>query len=196
MSTTIKLSSNIIRAALLHAAVKDVRYYLGGVLLEPSSNGLFIVATDGHRMLVHRDYTVTSLEQPTIIPTELLKVVKSSHDAVEIIVDGDKLTVTPFKKGKADLTVSGSRIDGRFPDWRRIVPTVKADAAPGIVDARYAHDAAEALRLMAGDANPVWAPRWADGGIALMTRDAAPHTFVVVMDMRETVGTAYVRALI
>lgn len=61
------LHKNILKAALLFAATKDVRHYLVGVCIKPDS----VAATDGHRLVIIK--TPTGLTRETFVPTEIVK---------------------------------------------------------------------------------------------------------------------------
>lgn len=140
----ITLDHSIIKALLICAAKHDVRYYLKGVCVDARADGtLVLVATDGHRLLAYPIIGgVNSVENLApgeyIIPREALEVVKPAKAGrivlpihIDIVTapdtpDPERVGVTI--KGKTTITVTGATstvtapIDGKFPDWRRIVP--------------------------------------------------------------------------
>lgn len=105
------------------AAVKDVRYYLNGVLLE-MSDGFTTVSTDGHRLAkAHADIRVpTDREHPVqvIIPScamaELKKLLNDEDDC-EL-----SFTQNQFRVDLEQQTFITKLIDGRFPDYERVIP--------------------------------------------------------------------------
>jgi hypothetical protein len=106
---TMMIKADILKAMLVVAPTKDVRYYLNGILVEPSGA---IVATDGHRVLVARGAASEDPEaKDVIIPT----------DAVKQALAGklEYLTLTGNKLGNVEFTPC----EGTFPEWRRVVPT-------------------------------------------------------------------------
>lgn len=92
------------------AAIKDVRYYLNGVLIEVTAGLATVVATDGHRL--HRvvlDAPVSAVMPAAIVPLDHLKRITS--DAVT-------LSGGWIKCGDAEIQL----IDAKYPNWRRVMP--------------------------------------------------------------------------
>ena len=104
-------------------ARQDVRYYLNGLLLEVTPQQVKAVATDGHRLAVAQFDTVTGVEESRsiIVPrkgvTELARLlttedvelrVRVGANAVQMVVD--------------NVRFSSKLIDGRFPDYGRVIP--------------------------------------------------------------------------
>ncbi|MCB1737927.1 MAG: DNA polymerase III subunit beta [Gammaproteobacteria bacterium] len=104
-------------------AVQDVRYYLNGLLLEISAKQLRAVATDGHRLATCVIEADTNVEESkkVIVPrkgiTELLRLLESSDKPAQIEIGENHLRVT-----LADLRFTSKLIDGRFPDYDRVIP--------------------------------------------------------------------------
>lgn len=105
-------------------AQQDVRYYLNGLLVELGPNKIRAVATDGHRLSL-AEYNVSSLiekEKQIIIPRkgvhEMTRFLDDSDGPVEIQVGANHLR-TKVK----DITFTTKLIDGRFPDYNRVIPT-------------------------------------------------------------------------
>lgn len=113
-----------LRAALIFAADKDIRYYLNGVMLQVGECGdCRLVATDGHRLAVlavgdHPGATPGEY----IIPRDALKAVKrasrANSAAVAVQIDGGRVMIADG----ADIIAGGLLIDGTFPDWQRVCP--------------------------------------------------------------------------
>lgn len=111
----ILLNAAHMKAAAYCAADKDIRYYLNGVLVETTPTEQRIVATDGHCAAVLRQ----KLEQPAlpevIIPNATIKLAlgtKSATLALRFDAGAWSLGGVPFVP-----------VDGKFPDYRRIIPT-------------------------------------------------------------------------
>lgn len=124
----------------LFAAVKDVRYYICGVFIEPHPRGgVSIVATDGVRMAAIHDPEGWCKDKIIVgeIPRALIAACKKrkdiTHTGPEHLWIGKDFAVVstnpekeppknPFSEsalhaGKVSL------IDGKFPNWRRVIPT-------------------------------------------------------------------------
>ena len=104
-------------------AVSDVRYFLIGVLLEIATNKLVTCATDGHRLALCQVTTdiVSPQEMQVIVPRkgvgELLKLLEDSETEVEMLVATNHIQVR-----LEDVTFTSKLIDGRFPDYQRVIP--------------------------------------------------------------------------
>lgn len=104
-------------------AQQDVRYYLNGLLFEFSENLIRVVATDGHRLAlsdVEIDTGVSELQQ-VIVPRkavmELARLLENSDESVKVQLGSNHLRLTT-----GDLSFITKLIDGRFPDYQRVVP--------------------------------------------------------------------------
>lgn len=149
--TSINIQRDVLRAVSRFMAKEDVRYYLKGVLVEVFRNVAYLVSTDGHRMAVAR------LERPNcetwepceaIIPGEgVAAALKSGNAAARrlslvLTIDG-----AGFTFNACGAKTAGKLIEGRFPDWRRVIPR-KVSGERAHFNAEYlmdAHKAAEDL---------------------------------------------------
>jgi len=105
-------------------AQQDVRYYLNGMLLELAQNRLRTVATDGHRLsLCEIDAELPEMEeQQVIVPRkgihELVRLLEPEADEPAQV----RLGSTHIQVGLPALRFTSKLIDGRFPDYGRVVP--------------------------------------------------------------------------
>jgi len=104
-------------------AQQDIRYYLNGLLMVVEEGSLKLVATDGHRLA----YAALKLgaqlpRQEVIVPRktvlELGKLLADSDAPVKIEIAA---TQAAFGFGTIDLV--SKLIDGKFPDYTRVIPT-------------------------------------------------------------------------
>lgn len=104
-------------------AQQDVRYYLNGMLWELRSGSLRSVATDGHRLAmctreVHVDYDGV---KQAILPRkgiiELARLLTEPDGSVQIV-----LGATHLRAHTADFTFTSKLVDGKFPDYERVLP--------------------------------------------------------------------------
>jgi len=105
-------------------AQQDVRYYLNGILVELSTGLIKLVATDGHRLALSEykvDIELTTDKQ-IIIPRkgvmELAKLLNSSDLPVKLT-----LSQNHIKLETEELSFTSKLIDGKFPDYNRVIPT-------------------------------------------------------------------------
>jgi len=113
---------NLLESVQYAMAHQDVRYYLNGVLLIIENNKLKAVATDGHRLAYNEDTIDGQHEkQETILPrkavSELCKLLNNSEDAVEL-----EFTPQQAKAKFSDIVLVTKVIEGKFPDYARVIP--------------------------------------------------------------------------
>lgn len=114
----------LIDSTAFSMAQQDVRYYLNGMLLEVTAERLRSVATDGHRLAM-ADATVTtgvSAKLQVIVPRK--GILELSRLLTE---DGDNkaqltLGTNHVRVQYGNLTFTSKLIDGKFPDYERVLP--------------------------------------------------------------------------
>jgi len=135
------IEHDIIKALWLVAAKQDIRYYLKGVLVDVRAQDVTLVATNGH-VLLDVPY-VDNIEGDRlighwIIPREALEAVKpckAGRSSLPITIEIIPGTQTPDPerpdatiKAPDTIIVTGATtastkpVDGRYPDWRRVMP--------------------------------------------------------------------------
>jgi DNA polymerase-3 subunit beta len=105
-----------------HAMAKDdVRYYLNGLCLQFRTH-LTAVATDGHRLAAMQGATVIGREEPH----ELILPKKAVNELKKRLGDGTcRIDVTNrgIKVDFGTTALQSRLIDGRFPEWQRVIPS-------------------------------------------------------------------------
>lgn len=135
----VKISFDIrtLKAALLCASTDAARFYLNGVAVQLDSDKLFVVATDGHRLLamqpdceIVRDDTDAANRAAfgsVIIPSDVIANLKPNRhiNTCTLTIDGIKGEIEHC--GQA---VRFNFIDATFPQWRHFVPdTISGEVA-------------------------------------------------------------------
>jgi DNA polymerase-3 subunit beta len=121
------LQENQLHSLIEHTAFamaqQDVRYYLNGLMLEPGAGLLRAVATDGHRLALC-DLAADVGEgdsQQVIVPRkgvqELQRLLEHSETELEVEIGSNHIRITT-----SDLRFTSKLIDGRFPDYSRVIP--------------------------------------------------------------------------
>jgi DNA polymerase-3 subunit beta len=104
-------------------AQQDVRYYLNGMLWEIQDGNFKVVATDGHRLAMATLENATSGgdARRIILPRkgviELVRLLQDKDEKIHITVGNSHLRATT-----ADFTFSSKLVDGKFPDYLRVLP--------------------------------------------------------------------------
>ncbi len=131
------MDSNILHAMATLAAKKDIRYYLCGILVEWNSKTTRIVATDGHKMGI---YNLPDQDNPNcgsvIIPLEALAGLKG-----DVIIGVNTLTTS-------DSVKTFAPIDAKYPDYRRVVPSGKANGIAGQFNVDYMAQFQKVARML------------------------------------------------
>ncbi|MCY4044716.1 MAG: DNA polymerase III subunit beta [Cellvibrionales bacterium] len=108
-------------------AQQDVRFYLNGMLWELEDEVLNCIATDGHRLALSSSDPLQQLQakQPKsqiIVPRkavlELSRTLSQSEDQVEVFFGANHLYIK-----NSYFTFVTSLIDGKYPDYKRVLPT-------------------------------------------------------------------------
>jgi DNA polymerase-3 subunit beta len=131
----------VIKALLLVAPKNDVRYYLKGVLVDVRAQDVTLVSTNGAVLLsvpYLDDVEGDRIVGQWIIPREALEAVKPCKVGrtvlpITVEINAGAETSDPDRPGvtiKAldTITITGATttttkpVEGRYPDWRRVMP--------------------------------------------------------------------------
>ena len=135
-------------------ANQDVRYYLNGLLLEFRGQRLRAVSTDGHRLaqaevaLQHSSPSEDVVQ--SILPRkgvqELLRLIQHSDDAVDIVVGKASLGATI-----GEVTFTSRLIEGRFPDYNRVIPRAEQCDKEAEVDRELVRRALQRASILSNE---------------------------------------------
>lgn len=104
-------------------AQQDVRYYLNGTLFEVDTHRVRAVATDGHRLALSEVEAETGIGErlQVIVPRkavlELQRLLNATDDLAQI-----RISATQIEVDLDVVRLTTKLIDGRFPDYERVVP--------------------------------------------------------------------------
>jgi DNA polymerase-3 subunit beta len=104
-------------------AQQDIRYYLNGLLLVLDAGQVKVIATDGHRLgYAARPLGQSQEKREVILPrkavVELARLLADSEDSVSI-----EIFASMVRFGFGETVLTTKIIDGKFPDYTRVVPT-------------------------------------------------------------------------
>ena len=123
LTLTHKQLRDLINRVSFAMAQQDVRYYLNGMLLHVGPNFVRAVATDGHRLALSELVMETGIseEMQLILPRkavlELARLLDGGDAPVTLGIGGGQIQVQ-----LTNLRITSKLIDGRFPDYERVVP--------------------------------------------------------------------------
>jgi len=128
-SKKIVLHQSLLKSLLLSVqyamAQQDVRYYLNGVLLLLEGTKLKVVATDGHRLaynagIIEGEHEKKEIILPRKAVSELCKLLNDTNETVELEFSSQQAKVS-----FSGITLITKVIDGKFPDYERVIPNYK-----------------------------------------------------------------------
>jgi DNA polymerase-3 subunit beta len=107
-------------------AQQDVRYYLNGLLLETSKRRVRAVATDGHRLAL----CDVSVENQEVSAGQVIVPRKGVMELHRLLGSGEEIELaigSNHIRAQLDgIRFTSKLIDGRFPDYERVIPSAEA----------------------------------------------------------------------
>lgn len=162
MKITISRAAFIAAASVIQAH-KDVRYYLNGILIEKGpDNHPIIVATDGHRLVAAIDenglcsddtpeQVIIGFGVETLRAAKLAKNLDSCIRIESAQTENDiDLTDTLVVNIGQSQFCDAKIIDGKFPEWRRVIANREGMSA-GWFDVSYVADFEKVSRFLNAD---------------------------------------------
>jgi DNA polymerase-3 subunit beta len=179
----ITIDANLLKAAAHLAAVKDVRYYLNGVLVEATASTTRAVATDGSILGAFEFEHHNALAQDChslIVPTDVIALLPKAG-ATQFVREqsrGAHAWLARHINGTTPFTA----IDGVFPDYRRVlVPEVSGEA--GYYDLRLLSRFDKVAQVLSGKRQAIGSPVhvWQNGPKKAAAVTIGDHRFVGVI---------------
>jgi DNA polymerase-3 subunit beta len=124
----IHISRSKLKAASYFSGVKDIRYYLNGILIESTPMQTRVVATDGHALFCSKDDAKGDNEGTFtgIVPNDIVKQILAWKAPYKSAADLPVVITTAADEQRAEWcgsTAVFKLIDGKFPEYARVVPT-------------------------------------------------------------------------
>jgi DNA polymerase-3 subunit beta len=145
-------------------STEETKYYLNGVYMHHTPEGLTAVATDGHKL------AKVALDHPqdfpgVIVPRKTVNEVRKalSENPVTIAVSATKIR---FKSG--NTVIVSKVIDGTFPDYTRVIPQWQPHSFS--VDSGDMKEASDRVAMVAEDKTRAVAITIGDGVISLKSQ--------------------------
>lgn len=114
VNTTIDIKT--LKAVMLFAGNKDIRFYINGLHIEQSATGTLAVATNGHVIAVARIDSEAHEPATMTVHRQYIDAIKTKYAVT--FNQNDDATVSIQT---VDSKIAVPLIDGRFPDWRRVI---------------------------------------------------------------------------
>ena len=171
------------------ASSEKHRYYLCSVCLDTDKDGKTIaVATDGHKLLAANMGDCGLEEGQHIIPRDFLlslKITTRTPDDGALLINDGKVFIT-----YEITTISAPCVDGKFPEWRRVMPKSGYEIEPAKYNPKYIMDMENFGKLVSGMSSSGLSEISPGGNNPAFVRfDANPEVIGVLMPMRANFNT-------
>jgi hypothetical protein len=187
----ITLKTSVLRAALICAAKKDIRYYLQGVCVSINNPDVAMVyGTDGHVLFAGQSVIVCHVAPENygfqiIIPSDTIKAIDKRAEFIDL---------ETIEGGAKDYYLLGNArfqaIDARYPDISRVVPARDAfsEIKASYFDPELLVKGNEALAMYYGAKKGKVFPLSQRGDYSGAIHNNKNDAVVVVMPMRNDAG--------
>lgn len=190
------INANFMRLATMVTSTEATRYYLNGVHVSAHACvGAILVATDGHRLICIHDESAVydGPEDGVIVRLEkaMLAACKPNKRDYQprLLQFGDfdkpiELSECDGESRKTTALQHDWRIDGCFPDWRRILPK-EQEGKRFAFNASYMADFGTIAAALSGKRDGLISVDECDGLSPMLIRFLhSPHAFGVLMPVR------------
>lgn len=190
MEIEIAVPARIVTCLSCFSGKKDVRYYLNGINLEIGATESRLIAANGALLGCFRVEYAQSKIDSIIIPNHLLSHVKGKGRVgitvgpLEAPKKGEPQSLArPLKVTCGEVLMEGNTLDGRFPDWRRLIPS-KVSGEPAQYDLALLSLLAKAYTTLHGAKNGIRVGIGYNGGDAALVSLNDPDFVGVLMPWR------------
>lgn len=142
---------NMFKTTSYTMANQDVRYYLNGMNIEIDNCSVRTVATDGHRLAICEEKVESGdIKATVIVPRKAIQDLESQipkHDT-DLTVS---LGTNHFKVEWEGFTYCTKLIDGKYPDYRRVMPKEEGAKIKLTLDVVELQDKLSRCKILAND---------------------------------------------
>jgi hypothetical protein len=197
---TALVNADLFRIVANFISTEQTRYYLNGVFIHPHQlKGVYLVATDGQRMMIAHDEngSMGSIDNAGIIvrldkvSLNACKPAKHEPDERLLQIDGDgRAQVLSGTDDRLPVAIHhGAIVDGTFPDWRRVACPSLEETAPTTFNGMFLADFGKAAKELArGDTHGIRVIGETNGPNVIRFL-GVEHAYGVLMPIRDPHGT-------
>lgn len=191
-----KFDARLITKVAPFVAKGDIRYYLNGIRVEAAGDrpGVYIVGCDGNRLMVAYDANgmIANDDGQGIIikapPAFLAACLARSGKGrlpLDVLITGNRLSVAPgwggmFRDTEVYVAPGLPFIEGKFPDWRKIMPDF-SKLKPGIGNAVQGRYLADYAKVVSRD-------KWGSSAVRFWQETSGSPVVVQIPSYPELVG--------
>lgn len=194
---TATVNADLFRIVAGFISSEEKRYYLKGVFIHKHPvSGVYMVATDGHRMMVAHDEdgtttldpVIVALDKPTLNATKCAARGEHNPRVLEIHGHGEVRVLAGAPDERAPVAIQHKAIvDGTFPDYRRVIPAPAEAAGTPWFNPVYVQDfakAAQELGKLRGVKDAAFRVTGSNNSPCLVQFLNSSHIFGVLMPIR------------
>jgi DNA polymerase-3 subunit beta len=185
MQNQFTVKQSTLKAMVLLAAKKDIRYYLCGVYLEFSPSITRVIATDGHKLGLHQAGAQNWGHGSLIIPADVITALPKtgSYDPELTFIKCEGPGAWEIVGLPNNGRIVFQEIDGRFPDYQRVC-SFKTDGLPASYNPEYLMQFLKVQHLLGGSKKCTINLYQSGKSSALVTLAGVPEFYGVIMPMR------------
>lgn len=178
------IETNDLKAVSLAMADKDIRYYLNGVLFElDNDEGYRLVGTDGDRMHIVCKRKAQATDSVIMPRDTVIHIIKQKVQAFELEIIPGATRQLKIRTGGGFITVP--EVEGKYPDYRRVMPTKVNQAEVSYYMPEYLADLAKAQKILGTkNQNGYIAQQGTNAGVYV---DNEKSFYAVIMPLRHDV---------
>jgi DNA polymerase-3 subunit beta len=185
MQNQFTIKQSALKALVLLAAKKDIRYYLVGVNVEFSPAITRIVATDGHKLGLYQTGAQNVGHGALMIPTDTINALPKtgSYDPELTFIKCEGPGAWEIVGLPNNGRIVFQEIDGRFPDYQRVC-SFKTDGLPGSYNPEYLMQFLKVQHLLGGSKKCTINVYQSGKSSALVTLAGVDNFYGVIMPMK------------
>jgi DNA polymerase-3 subunit beta len=185
MQNQFTVKQSTLKALVLLAAKKDIRYYLCGVNLEFSPSITRVIATDGHKLGLYQTGAQNAGHGSLIIPADVINALPKTgtYDPELTFIKCEGPGAWEIVGLPNNGRIVFQEIDGRFPDYQRVC-SFKTDGLPGNYNPEYLMQFLKVQHLLGGSKKCTINLYQSGKSSALVTLAGVPEFYGVIMPMR------------
>jgi DNA polymerase-3 subunit beta len=185
MQNRFTIKQSALKALVLLAAKKDIRYYLVGVNVEFSPAITRIVATDGHKLGLYQTGAQNVGHGGLMIPTDVINALPKSgaYDPELTFIKCEGPGAWEIVGLPNNGRIVFQEIDGRFPDYVRVC-RFNTDGLPGCYNPEYLMQFLKVQHLLGGSKKCTINVFQNGKSSALVTLAGVDNFYGVIMPMK------------
>lgn len=160
------------------------REYLTGINLSHKPKGSYCVATNGHILMLMKLAEPLPDDCSYILPKDVIKFIEYADKLTKLPLDKPNtahFTVTgnKFAVNVGQYNYSGSFIDAKYPDWRRVVPAEKQQLnlnMPVGINVQYLIDFYKSVRVICKTSTVCLSCDIKDASAPILIRNSHPDS--------------------